>query len=46
MKRIRQTQRLVQLYGVQALRDWAGKWGKYLLSLETGEVRPELAANI
>ncbi|MDR0635541.1 MAG: nitrogenase iron protein [Treponema sp.] len=31
---------------VQALRDWAGKWGKYLLSLETGEVRPELATNI
>ena len=32
--------------GVQALRDWAGKWGKYLLSLETGEVRPELATNL
>jgi hypothetical protein len=32
--------------GVQELRDWAGKWGKYLLSLETGEIRQELATNI
>ncbi|MDR0561076.1 MAG: nitrogenase iron protein [Spirochaetaceae bacterium] len=32
--------------GVQELRDWAGKWGQYLLSLETGEVREELTANI
>ncbi|MDR2419172.1 MAG: nitrogenase iron protein [Treponema sp.] len=32
--------------GIQALRDWAAKWGKYLLSLETGEVRPELATNL
>lgn len=32
--------------GVQELRDWAGKWGKYLLSLETGEVREELSSNI
>jgi nitrogenase iron protein NifH len=32
--------------GVQELRDWAGKWGKYLLSMETGEVRPELATNL
>jgi nitrogenase iron protein NifH len=32
--------------GVQELRDWAGKWGKYLLSIQTGEVRQELAANI
>ncbi|MDR3247572.1 MAG: nitrogenase iron protein [Treponema sp.] len=32
--------------GVQELREWAGKWGKYLLSLETGEVRTELATNL
>jgi nitrogenase iron protein NifH len=32
--------------GVQELRDWAGKWGQYLLAIETGEVRQELAANI
>jgi nitrogenase iron protein NifH len=32
--------------GVQELRDWAEYWGKYLLSLETGEVRPELAVNL
>jgi nitrogenase iron protein NifH len=32
--------------GVQELRDWADHWGKYLLSLETGEVRPELATNL
>ncbi|MDR1930242.1 MAG: nitrogenase iron protein [Treponema sp.] len=32
--------------GVQELRDWAGKWGEYLLSLETGEIRRELSANI
>ncbi|MDR2177949.1 MAG: nitrogenase iron protein [Treponema sp.] len=32
--------------GVQELRDWADYWGKYLLSLETGEVRPELAVNL
>jgi nitrogenase iron protein NifH len=32
--------------GVQELRDWASSWGKYLLSLETGEIRPELSANI
>ena len=32
--------------GVQELRDWAGKWGQYLLALETGEIRKELTANI
>jgi nitrogenase iron protein NifH len=32
--------------GVQELREWAGKWGKYLLSLETGEIRQELTANL
>jgi nitrogenase iron protein NifH len=32
--------------GVQELRDWGEHWGKYLLSLETGEVRKELAANL
>jgi nitrogenase iron protein NifH len=31
---------------VDELREWAGKWGQYLLSLETGEVREELSANI
>jgi len=31
---------------VNELREWAGKWGQYLLSLETGEVREELSANI
>jgi nitrogenase iron protein NifH len=32
--------------GVQELRDWASTWGQYLLSLETGEIRKELTANI
>jgi nitrogenase iron protein NifH len=32
--------------GVQELRDWAGQWGKYLLSIETGEIREELSTNI
>jgi nitrogenase iron protein NifH len=32
--------------GVRELREWAGKWGQYLLSLETGEIRKELTANI
>ncbi|MDR1932894.1 MAG: nitrogenase iron protein [Spirochaetales bacterium] len=32
--------------GVPELREWAGKWGKYLLSLETGEIRKELTANL
>jgi nitrogenase iron protein NifH len=32
--------------GVQELRDWADYWGKYLLSLETGEIRSELAPNL
>ncbi len=32
--------------GVQELRDWASKWGDYLLALETGSIRPELSANI
>jgi nitrogenase iron protein NifH len=32
--------------GVQELRDWAGEWGRYLLSLETGEIRKEMTANI
>ncbi|MDR2485915.1 MAG: nitrogenase iron protein [Treponema sp.] len=31
---------------VQELRGWAGKWGQYLLSIETGEVREELSGNI
>jgi nitrogenase iron protein NifH len=31
---------------VQELREWADKWGKYLLSVETNEVREELAANL
>jgi nitrogenase iron protein NifH len=32
--------------GVKELREWAGKWGQYLLSMETGEIRKELTANI
>ena len=32
--------------GVQELRDWAAKWGDYLLALETGTIRPELSANL
>ena len=31
---------------VQELRNWASKWGDYLLALETGTIRPELSANI
>jgi nitrogenase iron protein NifH len=31
---------------VKDLREWADKWGKYLLALETGEIREELTANI
>jgi len=31
---------------VQELRDWASKWGKYLLALETGTIREELSGNI
>lgn len=32
--------------GVQELRNWASKWGDYLLALETGSIRPELSSNI
>jgi nitrogenase iron protein NifH len=32
--------------GVQELREWAGKWGTYLLAIEKGEIREELSANI
>jgi len=35
-----------QPLGVQELRDWASKWGDYLLALETGSIRPELSANL
>jgi nitrogenase iron protein NifH len=31
---------------VSELREWAAKWGDYLLALETGEVRPEAAGNL
>lgn len=31
---------------VGELRAWASKWGDYLLTLETGEVRVEAGANI
>jgi nitrogenase iron protein NifH len=31
---------------VQELRDWASKWGDYLLALETGTIREELSGNI
>ena len=32
--------------GVQELRNWASKWGDYLLALETGSIRPELSGNL
>jgi nitrogenase iron protein NifH len=35
-----------QPLSVQELRDWASKWGDYLLALETGSIRPELSANL
>ncbi|MEA4924607.1 MAG: nitrogenase iron protein [Syntrophomonadaceae bacterium] len=31
---------------VKALREWAARWGDYLLALETGEVRTEALGNI
>ena len=31
---------------VQELRDWASKWGDYLLALETSTIREELSSNI
>lgn len=31
---------------VQELRDWAAKWGDYLLSVSTGTIREELSSNI
>lgn len=31
---------------VAQLRDWASKWGDYLLALETGNIRTELAGNL
>jgi len=31
---------------VQELRDWASKWGDYLLALETGTIREEMSSNI
>jgi len=31
---------------VQELRDWASKWGDYLLSVSTGTIREELSSNI
>ncbi|MHB8064203.1 MAG: nitrogenase iron protein [Ruminiclostridium sp.] len=31
---------------VSQLREWAAKWGDYLLALETGEVRAEAAGNL
>ncbi len=31
---------------IQELRAWAAKWGDYLLSLETGTIRPELSGNL
>lgn len=32
--------------GIQELRNWASKWGDYLLALETGSIRPELSGNL
>ncbi|AUS97997.1 nitrogenase iron protein [Clostridium thermosuccinogenes] len=31
---------------VQDLREWASRWGDYLLALETGSVKPEYSANL
>lgn len=31
---------------VSELREWAAKWGDYLLALETSTIKPELAANL
>lgn len=31
---------------IQDLRDWAAKWGDYLLALESGNIKPEQAANL
>jgi len=31
---------------VQELRDWAAKWGDYLLSISTGTIREEMSSNI
>lgn len=31
---------------VQELREWASRWGDYLLALETGSIRPELSGNL
>jgi len=32
--------------GVQELREWASRWGDYLLALQTGDIRPEFSGNI
>ncbi|HEX2946980.1 MAG TPA: nitrogenase iron protein [Clostridia bacterium] len=32
--------------GIQELRDWASKWGDYLLALESGSIRPEMSGNL
>ncbi len=32
--------------GIQELRNWASKWGDYLLALETGNIRPEFSGNL
>lgn len=32
--------------GAQELRNWASKWGDYLLALETNSIRPELSGNL
>lgn len=31
---------------IRELRSWAARWGDYLLALETGSIRPELAGNL
>ncbi len=31
---------------ISELREWAAKWGDYLLALETSTIKPELAANL
>jgi len=35
-----------QPLGIQELRNWAARWGDYLLAIETGSIRPELSGNL
>lgn len=35
-----------QPLGIQELRNWAARWGDYLLAIEMGSIRPELSGNL